>query len=117
MHEAGYALGMSDWSLLYFTVEGLNDAASWITEQVLPGLPEWAFELLEEDIDPPADTYSMSHPTIPDSVLNYDDKVKWDYDESSEEWERVENEPGCSPYPFDVMALYALYQTEAGEDD
>ena len=42
--------------------------------------------------------YVISHPTIHDSVLNYDSLVF------------NPGEPDCSPYPFDVMAIYALYQ-------
>ena len=111
---------MSDWSLLYFTVDGLallGDAASWIIEQVLPGLRSgrlngWGRTLILRRI-----RTKMSHPTIPDSALNYDTEVSKDYAGSLEDFKRVENEPGCSPHPFDVMALYALYQTEAGEDD
>ena len=38
------------------------------------------------------ETYVISHPTILDSVMNY------------------EVEPDCSPYPFDIVAIYALYQ-------
>ena len=36
----------------------------------------------------------VAHPSIPDAVMNY-----------------YHNEPDCSPHPFDVMALEALYQT------
>ena len=51
--------------------------------------------------------YHDAHPTIPDAVLNYDS------------WEDIRHpsvgagffEPDCSPHPFDVMAIYALYQT------
>ena len=43
--------------------------------------------------------YVISHPTIPHSVLNYDKYAG----------EGIE-EPDCAPYPFDVMAIYALYQ-------
>ena len=42
--------------------------------------------------------YRMAHPTIPDSVLNYDHKLSID-------------EPDCSLYPFDIMAIQALYQS------
>ena len=42
--------------------------------------------------------YRMAHPTIPDSVLNYDNKLSI-------------TEPDCSPYPFDIMAIHALYQS------
>ena len=43
--------------------------------------------------------YVISHPTIHDSVLNNDSRVRRDL-----------AEPDCAPYPFDVMAIYALYQ-------
>ena len=55
--------------------------------------------------------YEAAHPTIPDAVLNYDDDVP-------EDWARWApsplNEPDCSPHPFDVMAVYALYQNVPG---
>ena len=38
--------------------------------------------------------YVMSHPTIYDSVMNY--KIERD----------------CSPHPFDIMAIYGLYQVD-----
>ena len=41
--------------------------------------------------------YEMSHPTIADSVMNY--------------WNFTRTEDDCSPHPFDIMAIYALYQT------
>ena len=51
--------------------------------------------------------YEDAHPTIPDSVMNYDDEVPayWATWASS-----PLNEPDCSPHPFDIMAAYALYQ-------
>ena len=39
----------------------------------------------------------MAHPTIPDSVMNYVNFTR--------------TEPDCSPHPFDIMIIYALYQT------
>ena len=42
--------------------------------------------------------YVMAHPTIADSVMNYDEQT------------HVE-EPDCSPHPFDILAIQALYQT------
>ena len=36
--------------------------------------------------------YVSAHPGISDSVMNYED------------------EPDCSPHPFDILAIYALYQ-------
>ena len=49
----------------------------------------------------------LDHPTIADSAMNYD-QAAWVVDRLS-----VSNllEPDCSPHPFDVMAMYALYQT------
>ena len=41
-----------------------------------------------------------AHPTIPDSVMNYDSNIRY-----------FSNEPDCSPHPFDIMAIEALYQT------
>ena len=51
--------------------------------------------------------YEIAHPTIPDAVMNYDHEPY--------EWGRWVhsvplNEPDCSPHPFDVLAIYALYQ-------
>ncbi len=42
----------------------------------------------------------VAHPTIPDAVVNYNSEVS-----------QVTTEPDCSPHPFDVMAIHALYQT------
>ena len=44
--------------------------------------------------------YHIAHPTIPDAVMNYDWEVP-----------QIAEEPDCSPHPFDIMAIYALYQT------
>ena len=64
LHEAGHALGLSDFSYIrILTFDG----------------------------------YRMSHPTITDSLLNY-------------ESETGVYEPDCSPHPFDIMAIHALYQ-------
>ena len=41
--------------------------------------------------------YVISHPTIPDSVMSYYGRTGI-------------SEPDCSPHPFDIMAIYALYQ-------
>ena len=52
-------------------------------------------------------TYSVAHPTIPESVLNYDDQAA-----DRANWiTSGYKEPDCSPHPFDVMAIYALYQS------
>ena len=50
--------------------------------------------------------YEAAHPTIPDAVLNYDQQGKIRYPIAS-----GFSEPDCSPHPFDLMAIYALYQT------
>ncbi len=46
------------------------------------------------------DSYHRAHPFIPDAAMNYDSKI-----------DAIINEPDCSPHPFDIMAIYALYQT------
>lgn len=83
VHEAGHALGLSNISLL----------------QV------WQ-------------PYHIAHPTIPDAAMNYDKESIHLYDPRlddpktkgiNEGWKR--REPDCSPHPFDVMAIHALYQT------
>ena len=51
--------------------------------------------------------YEMSHPTIPDTVMNYDDEVSLNTSSETIRWE-----PDCSPHPFDLMALHILYQTQ-----
>ena len=51
----------------------------------------------------------MSHPTIPDSVLNYDCRVQKNLDPDI--GVQIRHEPDCSPTPFDRMVLRALYQT------
>ena len=50
--------------------------------------------------------YHAAHPTIPDSLLNYDSSSGIRYPIRA-----GFNEPDCSPHPFDVMAIYTLYQT------
>ena len=52
--------------------------------------------------------YKMAHPTIPDSVLNYDNRVQENLDSGDVQ---TRHEPDCSPTPFDRMVLRALYQT------
>ena len=48
--------------------------------------------------------YSRHHPTIPLSTVNYDDVVA-----AIVGYKPIEY--NCSPYPFDILAIYALYQT------
>ena len=57
------------------------------------------------DHDPADRNYTTHHPTIADSAVNYDWKaVVWAPDP-------VDEEPDCSPHPFDILAIFALYQT------
>ncbi len=90
VHEAGHALGMSGFSVADLATLTLvwNFIASIVDpfEPIIPFGP-----------------YVMSHPVIPASVMNYDHRVPF-YD--------LGNEPDCSPHPFDIMALFALYQGE-----
>ena len=44
--------------------------------------------------------YKRAHPSIPDAVMNYNERITG-----------VSNEPDCSPHPFDILAIWALYQT------
>ena len=83
VHEAGHALGMSGFS------------GGDVLLSVLPGFP--------------VQQYYTAHPTIPDSAVNYDT------DESGPVIRHPEvdadfAEPDCSPHPFDVAAIFALYQ-------
>ena len=50
--------------------------------------------------------YPVAHPTIPESVVNKDDEAAARAHWITSGYE----EPDCSPHPFDVMAIYALYQ-------
>ena len=44
--------------------------------------------------------YRRAHPSIPDAVMNYNSKISG-----------ASNEQDCSPHPFDILAIWALYQT------
>ena len=77
LHEAGHALGISGFDYLNFAANLGNVS------------------------------YHVAHPTIPDSVMNYDDEIG----QLRERYKPDQpDEPDCSPHPFDVMAIYALYQ-------
>ena len=86
LHEAGHALGLSSFS----------------------------YKELVLSQDQP---YEVAHATIPDTVMNYDDESEFLYDASLEnpatpQLEGVlRYEPDCYPYPLDVKAMYAIYQT------
>ena len=83
VHEAGHALGLSNVTL--------------------------SFRHRPLDLLPPQ-PYEAAHPTIPDSVMNYDSGVQgW------APWApSTLNEPDCSPHPFDIMAIEALYPLRGG---
>ena len=87
VHEAGHALGLS------------NVADTW----------RYAVNLLP--FDPQTrEVYTASHSSTPDSVMNYDDNIFENYDHTLSV-PRKRHEPDCSPHPFDVLAIYSLYQT------
>ncbi len=45
-----------------------------------------------------ADPEFQGHPSIADSVMNYNRKLM------------LVNEKDCSPHPLDIMAIFAIYQ-------
>ena len=47
------------------------------------------------------------HPFIPYSIMNYDNLVYVNVDTNPEK----SSEDDCAPYPFDIMAIFSLYQT------
>ena len=53
-------------------------------------------------------SYEMSHPTVYDSVMNYDNEL---WANRASNGVVIRDEPDCSPHPFDIMAIFALYQT------
>ena len=97
VHEAGHALGLSDWSLKETAIDEI--------QKKIQELPSWARILLAPFSSIPEHVYEVSHPTIPDSVLNYDHEIADKLEIPTFE------EPDCSPHPFDVMAIHALYQS------
>ena len=87
LHEAGHALGLSN-----------------VTDQW-----RYAVDAAPIVIRPFArDIYTASHSGTPDSVMNYDHEVDSNYNSDTKQWNRWE--PDCSPHPFDITAIYALYQ-------
>ncbi len=78
VHEAGHALGLSNFSY---------------------------FDLVFRQGQP----YEASHPTIPDAVMNYDSIVSRYHPGVTSAF----SEPDCSPHPFDVMAIYGVYNPES----
>ena len=51
-------------------------------------------------------SYDVAQPTISNSALSYDRKVSDYYPNSEPDFSK----PYCSPHPFDVLAIYVLYQ-------
>ena len=94
VHESGHALGLSDWSATEILRDEYQKLPWWIREVLGSAIPLVASLFLAV----PERVYEVSHPTIPDSVLNYDSEAEV-------------QEPDCSPHPFDVMAIHALYQS------
>ena len=96
VHEAGHALGASGfsrWNLLRFIDGSITGGISGGTEKV------------EEEL------YKRAHPSVPDAVMNYDKRVLSVDDDETDDDESSEDEPDCSPHPFDILAIWALYQT------
>ena len=50
--------------------------------------------------------YARDHSTIQDSVMNYDKNIPDNHLPDG----TVQEEKDCAPHPFDIMAIYALYQ-------
>ncbi|MDE2817892.1 MAG: fibronectin type III domain-containing protein [Chloroflexota bacterium] len=51
--------------------------------------------------------WTASHPTVSDSVMSYKERNLKAYDSTL----ILPREPNCSPYPLDILAIYALYQS------
>ena len=88
LHEAGHALGLSN----------VTDQWRYVVDAVPIVIRPFA-----------RDTYTASHSSTPDSVMNYDERIGSNLDPDTQEFTR--KEPDCSPYPFDITAIYALYQS------
>ena len=87
VHEIGHALGLANSPMI--KRDGSKDSTS------LPLIIEYDRNYTDEE------KYIISHPTINDSVMSHD--------QGSEVPEH-----SCSPHPFDIMAIYALYQNVPG---
>ncbi len=105
LHEAGHALGSSGNAYIELWDDVLMLAYKPL--RLLPGflhlIPLYPFNLLpiaQIDIDHSKNEYHRAHPSIPDTVMNYDSRISDNH-----------IEPDCSPHPLDVLAMTALYQT------
>ena len=88
LHEAGHALGTSGFSL-----SDLGNVISIRNRQ-------WGIPAIQTAL------HKRAHPDIPDAVMNYNNRVP-----------EIQSEPDCSPHPFDILAIYALYQHVGDGDD
>ena len=120
VHEAGHALGLSNFSYYDLLTEGFWESIIGILEYLesltLPLLPflhsllvviQNFLEIIGLARDQNYQPWEVAHPSIPDAVLNYDHNVYRYHPEARSGF----SEPDCSPHPFDVMAIYSLYQT------
>ena len=72
-----------------FGLSNVADTWKYVANSI--SWPDW-FDPFDRAI------YVASHPTVTDSAMNYDDKTGV-------------AEHDCSPHPFDVLAISALYQS------
>ena len=100
LHEVGHALGMSGFSVRDLLGHGISSFEKIQEALSLVGIN------VEGTVE---QRYETSHPTIPDSVMNYDSREEPLIRHPQVTDEKF-NEPDCSPHPFDVLALNALYQ-------
>ena len=92
VHEGGHALGMSgiDYSIFKTPFE------------------EAGRKVLGIKTDRKT-AYETAHPTIPDSILNYDPYMDQGVRNPIFQAD-TDGEPDCSPHPLDILAIYAIYQ-------
>ena len=66
--------------------------------------------------DRPNNWIQESHPQVPDSVMNYDFIAVRIHPhippQHEDDFDAGFREPDCAPHPLDLMAIYALYQTD-----
>ena len=109
VHETGHALGLSGFSvrdLIYF-------AASTAVNELPSSAP--FVNLLQFINEAGHQHYVAAHPTIPDSVMNYDTFNAMERSVPYIRHPQVGHdfaEPDCPHHPFDILAIFALYQTQ-----
>ena len=114
LHEAGHALGLSDAAVPENAKQIFNDFRSKIHQFIKRFFDATVLGILNRIIENtvgelPERTYETSHPSIADSVMNYDYEVQQNLDNNGA-W--VRNEPDCWPHPFDIMAINSIYQAD-----